>query len=144
MKKITILLSIALFPLLSYSQAPKAKDKAAILSIMDRQENCWNKGDLECFMNGYWQSDSLKFIGKSGITYGWQATLDRYKKGYPDRSAMGKLTFTIRHVYSAGKKAVFVIGQWHLKREKDEPQGFFSLLWRKVKGEWVIVADHSS
>ncbi|MEM6272261.1 MAG: nuclear transport factor 2 family protein [Bacteroidota bacterium] len=125
-------------------QAPKAKDRTAVLAIMDQQENAWNSGDLVAFMNGYWRNDSLKFIGKSGVTYGWDATLARYQKGYPDQAAMGKLTFTIFHVEAIGKKAMLVVGKWFLQRAEDTPNGHFSLLWKKIKGEWVIVADHSS
>ena len=126
------------------AQKIKPQDREAILNILAQQENCWNLGNLECFMNGYWENDSLKFIGKNGITYGWDATLARYRKSYPDRSAMGKLSFDILHMDAAGKKSVLVIGKWHLKRLEDEPQGHFSLLWKKIEGEWVIVADHSS
>ncbi len=126
------------------AQTPKEKDKTAILNIMKNQESCWNKGDLEGFMNGYWESEELKFIGKSGITYGWQATLERYKKSYPDKAAMGKLTFDILHVEATGKKQMLVIGKWHLQREKDAPEGHFSLVWRKIGKDWVIIADHSS
>jgi ketosteroid isomerase-like protein len=111
-----------------------AKDRAAILQIMADQETAWNNGDLEGFMAGYWQDDSLRFIGKSGITYGWKATLANYQKGYPDKAAMGKLTFTILRVERLGRH----------ERAQDEPQGYFTLLWRKVDGKWVIVADHSS
>ena len=128
----------------SSAQAPKEKDKEAILAIMAAQEACWNKGELECFMKGYWESEDLKFIGKSGITYGYDGTLERYKKSYPDKAAMGTLTFTILHVEAIGKKEMMVVGKYHLKREKDEPQGHFSLIWKKIGKEWVIIADHSS
>ncbi len=115
-----------------------------VRAIMAKQEAAWNAGDLEGFMNGYWENDSLKFIGKSGLTYGWQQTLDNYHKGYPNRDAMGILTFKLLHVTRISRKAIHVIGKWHLKREKDAPQGHFTLVWRKIKGEWVIVSDHSS
>ena len=82
------------------AQGIKPKDKSAILEIMASQEMSWNKGDLEGFMNGYWLSDSLRFIGKSGITYGWQPTLANYQRSYPDKAAMGKLKFTILRVES--------------------------------------------
>ncbi len=126
------------------AQGIKPKDKSAILEIMASQEMSWNKGDLEGFMNGYWRSDSLRFIGKSGITYGWQPTLANYQRSYPDKAAMGKLKFTILRVESLGKGVAHVTGAWLLTREKDAPQGYFTLLWRKINGEWVIVADHSS
>ncbi len=111
---------------------------------MAAQEKAWNAGQLEAFMDGYWKSDSLKFIGSRGLTYGWQATLDNYKKGYPSREAMGRLTFTIISVEVIGKKDAFVIGKWHLKRTKDDLSGHYTLFWKKIKGRWVIVADHSS
>ena len=126
------------------AQGIKPKDKSAILEIMASQEMSWNKGDLEGFMNGYWRSDSLRFIGKSGITYGWQPTLANYQRSYPDKAAMGKLKFTILRVESLGKGVAHVTGAWLLTREKDAPQGYSTLLWRKINGEWVIVADHSS
>jgi hypothetical protein len=133
-----------LFSLQVSAQGIKPKDKSAILEIMASQEMSWNKGDLEGFMNGYWRSDSLRFIGKSGITYGWQPTLANYQRSYPDKAAMGKLKFTILRVESLGKGVAHVTGAWLLTREKDAPQGYFTLLWRKINSEWVIVADHSS
>lgn len=142
---IILLALVWIFPASSLSaQTVSEKNKTAILDIMQNQEDCWNKGDLNCFMVGYWEDDALKFIGKSGITYGWDATLARYKKGYPDKDAMGKLTFTILHVDGISKKAVQVTGKYHLQRKSDEPQGHFTLLWKKIKGTWVIVSDHSS
>ena len=126
------------------AQQVKPHDHKMILDVMQAQETAWNQGDLEGFMQGYWHDDSLRFIGKSGITFGWQPTLDNYKKGYPDRAAMGKLTFTILRVESLAWKRAYVTGAWHLQRSQDAPQGYFTLLWRKIHGKWVIVADHSS
>lgn len=139
----TIITSIILCST-QFSFAQKAKDVQAIRDIMQSQQDAWNSGDLDAFMDGYWESDSLKFIGGSGVTYGWQATLDRYKKGYPDKSAMGKLTFDILHIEDLGKKHMMVTGKWHLQREKDAPNGHYLLVWKKLKSEWVIIADHSS
>jgi len=115
-----------------------------IQQVMDRQEEAWNRGDLEGFMQGYWQSDSLRFIGKRGITYGWQATLDNYKKGYPDASAMGELQFTNLSMEITGDSTAYVIGKWELFRTEDTLAGHYSLLWRMLQGHWLIVADHSS
>jgi ketosteroid isomerase-like protein len=127
-----------------YGQSLKKADRTAILETMHLQEEAWNTGDLEGFMHGYWENDSLRFIGKSGITFGWQHTLDNYKRGYPDLAAMGKLTFTILRVEGLSKRVAHVTGQWHLQRAQDAPHGYFTLLWRKIDGRWVIVADHSS
>jgi len=118
---------------------------ASINEKMSEQETCWNTGDLECFMQHYWHSDSLLFIGKSGLTYGWQPTLDNYISSYPDKSAMGKLTFTNEVKEFIDIETVQVIGQWELQRDSLENlDGYYSLLWKIKKGEWVIVSDHSS
>ena len=94
-------------------------------------------------MDYYWQSDSLKFIGSKGLTYGWQKTLNNYTKGYPNKDAMGILTFTIIESIQLSETSIYVIGKWELK--KDKPNGgHFTLLWQKINHKWVIVADHTS
>lgn len=110
---------------------------------MKTQEEAWNKGDIKGFMEYYWKSDSLKFIGSKGITYGWQKTLDNYIKGYPTKSAMGILTFSILEITQLSNSSIYVIGKWDLKKEKPSG-GYFTLLWRKINDKWVIVADHTS
>lgn len=124
--------------------AQTARDKTDILKVLENQRQGWNKGDMDAYMQGYWKSDSLLFVGKNGPTYGWQKTLDNYKKGYPDKSAMGFLTFGIKKIEFLAKDRAFVLGSWNLKREKDEPKGYFTLLLRKINGQWKVVADHSS
>ncbi len=119
-------------------------DEAAIRRIMSDQETAWNTGNLSDFMAGYWRSDSLVFIGSRGLTYGWQATLDNYKKSYPDRETMGQLTFTLVSVAQLSPTSAYVIGKWQLTRAKGDVSGHFTLLWKKIEGRWVIVADHSS
>lgn len=120
------------------------EDRAAIYSIMDQQVECWNKGDLDCFMEGYWPSDSLMFIGGSGVVYGYDNTLQRYQRTYPDRAAMGQLTFNIVTLDRLASDAYYMVGQWTLARKDDELGGHFTLLFRKIDGRWVIVKDHSS
>ena len=122
----------------------QSADEKTIRDIMAQQESAWNRGDLEAFMNGYWKSDSLRFIGSKGLTYGWDQTLQNYKKGYPDPDAMGKLKFTILSVEKLSGRSAFVIGKWQLTRKIGDLSGHYTLLWRKIKGKWVIVADHSS
>ena len=95
-------------------------------------------------MEGYIKSDSLVFVGKDGPEYGWKTILDNYRKGYPDKAAMGFLTFDIKEVRIISSDHAFVLGAWHLKREKDEPKGSFTLLVRKIQGQWKVIADHSS
>lgn len=140
-RKIILLLLVAL---VNTAMAQTTKDKTAILKVLENQRQAWNKGEMENYMKGYWKSDSLLFVGKNGPTYGWQKTLDNYKKGYPDKSAMGFLTFGIKKVEFLSKEQAFVLGSWNLKREKDEPKGYFTLLLRKIDGEWKVVVDHSS
>lgn len=122
----------------------QSKDEISIRTILSQQIIAWNKGNKEVFMNGYWQSDSLMFIGKSGITYGWQKTLDNYKKRYPDIASMGKLNFDLLAVKRLSENYFFVVGNWHLARSIGDLSGSFTLLFRKIKNRWVIVADHSS
>ena len=103
----------------------------------------WNKGDIRGFMEYYWQSDILKFIGSKGLTYGWQKTLDNYIKSYPNKEAMGVLKFTIIESSQLSKTDIYVIGKWELEKEKPV-SGHFTLLWKKINNKWVIVADHTS
>lgn len=139
-----ILLSILLIFILVISTIAQSTDEQSIRTILAQQTLAWNNGNREAFMNGYWQSDSLMFIGKSGITYGWQKTLDNYKKNYPDTASMGKLNFDLLSVKPVAENYFFVVGKWHLTRSIGDVGGVFTLLFRKVKNQWVIIADHSS
>lgn len=114
-----------------------------VLSLMQLQEKSWNNGDIPGFMQHYWNNDSLKFIGSKGITYGWQKTLDNYLKSYPTNEAMGTLKFTIIEASQLSKESIYIIGKWELVKEKPLG-GHFTLLWKKINGKWVIVADHTS
>lgn len=121
-----------------------AQSQQAILKVLETQRISWNEGDIEKFMGTYWKSDSLLFIGQSGPKYGWQTTLDNYRKSYPDKAAMGVLSFDIKEVRFITPADAFVLGAWHLQRVKDQPHGYFTLLLKKINGEWKIVSDHSS
>ncbi len=120
------------------------KDETAIISLLNQQSEEWNKGSLDNFMKGYWENDSLLFIGKNGPKYGYKTTLNNYKKGYPDTSAMGKLKFDILSMKRLSGSYYFVLGKWNLARTIGDLQGHFTLILRKIKHKWVIVADHSS
>lgn len=134
----------ALFLLLSSQLIAQTKDEIKIRQLLTDQTNAWNRGDIEGFMNGYWENDSLMFIGKSGVTYGWANTLTNYKKGYPDTAAMGKLTFTLLQVKKLSKQYYHITGKWFLKRSIGDVGGHYTLLIRKINRRWVIVSDHSS
>jgi ketosteroid isomerase-like protein len=137
---LTALISFFLFA----TATAQSKDELLIRNAMNEQMNAWNSGDIDRFMTTYWQNDSLKFIGKSGITYGWQKTLDNYKRNYPDTAAMGKLNFTLIEVKRLSVLYYSVVGKWHLSRSIGDIQGHFTLLFKKIKNKWVIVMDHSS
>jgi ketosteroid isomerase-like protein len=122
----------------------QTSNETAIRNVLQTQENAWNNGHVKDFMNGYWNNDSLMFVGKSGITYGWQKTFDNYKKNYPDAAAMGKLTFTLLELKPLSAEYYFVIGRWNLERTVGNLGGYFSLLFKKIGGEWLIVCDHTS
>ena len=110
---------------------------------MDDQAAAWNRGDLEAFMQGYWNSEKLVFVG-SDVTRGWQPTLDRYKRTYGTREKMGTLTFSDLEITILSKDAAVVLGSWSLARATDNPHGKFTLVFRKFKEGWRIVLDHTS
>lgn len=138
-----LFLTAALLCICIFGQAQSA-DETAIRKLLDRQTKAWNAGNLELFMSGYWQNDSLMFIGSRGITYGWANTLRNYKQGYPDTAAMGKLEFELLSLKPLSAEYYFVVGKWKLVRSIGNVQGHYTLIFRKINGEWKIVADHSS
>lgn len=134
---------IVLLMLSSYGFS-QSKDEQAVRHVLDEQTKAWNQGDIDGFMKGYWKNDSLKFVGKSGITYGWNNTLTNYKKNYSDTVKMGKLDFNIISVKQLSPEYVFVTGQWHLKRSIGDVGGYFTLLFQKFGNSWLIITDHTS
>lgn len=122
----------------------QSNEQIAVAQLLEDQRLAWNKGDLIGYMNGYWQSDSLVFVGKNGPQYGWQKTYDNYKRSYADKTAMGELFFNLIKIEIIDANNAFVLGQWRLQRIKDEPKGYFTLRLRKFKNQWKVVYDHSS
>lgn len=143
MKKSKLLLFTLSLLISSHLFAQNDKDFDKVTAILHTQAKVWNEGNIDAFMEYYWKSDNLQFIGSSGITYGWQNTLDNYKKRYPDLQAMGQLSFDIIKVDKRSKKVITLIGKFHLKREIGDLEGIFLLVWKKIKGEWKIVADQT-
>lgn len=143
MKKIKLLILFSILAALQLN-AQANNDEEQIIATMKAQEKWWNEGDLEKFMIGYWQHDSLAFIGSKGITYGWNACLERYKKSYPDKKTMGTLSFEILKVEILNEHHAYVIGKWKLERDEKPVSGYYTLLWKKINSTWVIVTDHSS
>lgn len=122
----------------------QSTDKASIINMLANQTKAWNNGEIDKFMIGYYQSDSLLFIGKNGPKYGYKTTLDNYKKSYPDTATMGKLTSTVISMKKLSQVFYFVVGKWHLTRSIGNIEGYYTLLVQKINGKWVIIADHSS
>lgn len=120
-------------------------DREKIIHVLKNQEQAWNRGNIDEYMSGYWQSDSLIFIGKKDVNRGWQLTLMNYKAAYPTKAAMGTLKFDIISVDVLSKSAAHVIGKWTLKKSaKDIIVGHFTLLFKKIDSRWMIVCDHTS
>lgn len=134
----------AILLLFSISCFSQTKDEQEIRSILDQQTLSWNKGDLEEFMKGYWKSDSLMFVGKSGVTYGYNNTLENYKRNYQGEAQMGKLSFNILKVEKICDDQYFVLGKWMLKRTAGDISGHYTLMFKKINGQWKIISDHSS
>ncbi len=149
MKIVVFYISILAFFLISCESSTNQvsdKDIKAIEQNMEEQVECWNQFDIPCYMKHYWHSDSLLFIGKNGVTKGWQSTLDNYLEGYQDSTAMGELSFDNILIQKLDKETVQVVGKWYLKRSgmKSDIFGHYSLIWQKKNGKWVIISDHSS
>ncbi|WP_178983240.1 YybH family protein [Winogradskyella helgolandensis] len=117
--------------------------EAGIRLVMEAQEIAWNNHDLEGFMQGYWKNDSLKFYGSKGLTRGWNQTLANYKKGYPTKAESGTLKFVINDISKIEGDNYWVMGEYHLKREVGDANGVFIIIFKKIHGEWKIVADMS-
>lgn len=138
MKKLIVFIAFLFVSYLSFAQEKE------IRALLEKQRLDWNTGDITAYMQGYWKSDSLLFVGQNGPTYGWQKTLENYQKAYPDKAAMGYLIFDIKQIKMIDKSHAFVLGAWNLKREKDEPKGYFTLIVKKFKDGWKVISDHSS
>lgn len=145
MRKLILVFLMLTFSFAVFSENKlRENERNSILQLLDKQAAEWNNGNLEKFMKTYWNSEKLVFVGSRGPTYGWQATLKNYKKGYPDKVAMGKLKFKILDISKIDKKTVFVIGRFELTREIGDLSGHFTLVIQKINGNWLIVSDHSS
>ncbi|HST30968.1 MAG TPA: nuclear transport factor 2 family protein, partial [Chthoniobacterales bacterium] len=126
------------------AQTAAEKSVGEIQSVIHAQQEAWNKGDIEGFMNGYWQSEKTVFVSGDEVTRGWQKVLDRYKAKYSDRAKMGTLTLSEIEITSLGNDSAVALGRWKLKRATDEPHGRFSLIFRRFPDGWKIIHDHTS
>lgn len=139
------ILTLLAFTLVAGARAADATAiQAAVRAVLDEQVKDWNAGNIERFMRGYHQSATTRFASGGNVTLGWQSVLDRYKRTYSDKAAMGTLTFSDLDITAASDDTALAFGHWHLKREKDEPSGLFTLLFRKTEDGWKIIHDHTS
>jgi ketosteroid isomerase-like protein len=128
----------------SVAAAASAKDEAAVQKVLDDQVAAWNRGDIDAFMTGYWNSDKVQFVSGNGITHGYADVLARYKKTFPTQAAMGQLSFTGLEIHVDCANSAYAIGQYHLVLAPDNPSGFFTLNFKKFSDGWKIVVDHTS
>ena len=117
---------------------------AEIQSVLTTQQDAWNRGDIDAFMNGYARSTSTVFVSEDEVGRGWETVRDRYRVKYSDRAKMGTLSFSEIEVTMLSSDAAVVLGRWKLKRAKDEPHGRFTLIFKRLPEGWLIVHDHTS
>jgi len=117
---------------------------AEIQSVLSAQQDAWNRGDIDAFMNGYAQSASTVFVSEDEVRRGWETVRDRYRIRYSDRAKMGTLSFSDIEVTMLSPDAAVVLGSWRLKRANDEPHGRFTLIFKRLPEGWRIVHDHTS
>ena len=144
MKNFIFLLAFVTLSCQSPAPFDAEKAKEDIYNVLMTQQKAWNDGDIDIYMQGYYKSDSLRFASGEHVSYGWQTTLDRYKKGYPDKSSMGKLTFSNIDIKLLSRTSALVFGKWELERKQDHPWGLFTLIFRKTPCGWRIIHDHTS
>ena len=123
---------------------PSNPIRVAVTSVLTQQQTAWNEGDIPAFMNGYWKSSDLSFSSSNGVSRGWEAVLARYRRSYPDQSAMGHLDFTDLEIHPLGDSAAMVLGKWHLKRDSGDIGGVFTLVFQRFPDGWKIIHDHTS
>jgi ketosteroid isomerase-like protein len=138
-----LLLSQCLYHPLT-AQTLFAEDSTMIIGALHQQQDAWNQANIESFMEGYWPSQKLVFVGAAGPTYGYEPVKANYYKRYPDKTSMGILKFTVIELSKIDRASAFLIGKFHLKRTIGDVQGYFTLVWRKIDGQWLIVSDHTT
>ncbi|MCF8273687.1 MAG: nuclear transport factor 2 family protein [Flavobacteriaceae bacterium] len=144
MKKYILILCAIIISQVSLGQPTEQEDKDAIQAVLKAQRLAWSDNNIEAFMEGYWKSDSLKFYGSNGVTYGWENTLERYKQAYPTADHTGTLSFKINDISKITEDAYYVMGEFHLKRNVGNATGIFMIIFKRIDGEWKIIADTSS
>ena len=128
----------------SYSQNLKEKDSLKILNVLEQQRIAWNDNNINKFMQGYLKSDKLVFSGSNGPVFGWNFVKERYLKTYSTKELMGDLSFEINDLFLLTKKVAILLGKFNLQRKNEKLSGYFTLIFKKINGNWYIVSDHTS
>ena len=145
---------IITFAGLVLAEIPENNAVSEIQNVIRAQQEAWNRGDIDGFMNGYWRSEHTVFVSGDEVTRGWQKVLNRYKAKYSNRAKMGTLTFSDLEITPLSSESAVALGSWKLKRANDppsqnsgatsEPHGRFTLIFRKFPDGWKIIHDHTS
>lgn len=122
----------------------KADIEVQILGVIAAQAEAWNRGSVEDFMKGYWNSDQLVFVSGASVTLGYHPMLERYKKNYSTKEKMGMLTFEDIRVNVISKDAAVVYGSWAVKNNDGDPKGKFTLIFQRFREGWRVIHDHTS
>lgn len=141
MRELTLLAAGVAVSACATAPVPAEQAEADMIAVIETQQAAWNNGDITGFMAGYIQNETLRFASGGSVTRGWQDTHDRYQARYSDRSIMGELIFDDLEAQRLSADAGVVHGRWQLIRENDAPSGLFTLIFRKIDGQWVIVSD---
>jgi ketosteroid isomerase-like protein len=144
MKVVCGALVLVLVATASGQQSGNAPTISEIRDVLRAQQEAWNRGDINSFMNGYARAETTVFVSGDEVTRGWQTVRDRYLKKYSDRAKMGRLTFSDLEIKQLGPDSALGLGRWELKRAVDNPHGLFTLIFRKTPDGWRIVHDHTS
>ncbi|MEW4923785.1 nuclear transport factor 2 family protein [Algibacter sp. 2305UL17-15] len=142
MKKLIVILCFLALNT-TFAQTSESDDIKAIHKVLKKQRIAWSENDIEKYMEGYWKSDSLAFYGNKGVTYGWENTLDHYLTYYPTAAYTGKLSFKINAITKISTDSYYVLGEFHIKRDIGNADGIFMLVFKKINGQWKIIADTS-
>jgi ketosteroid isomerase-like protein len=116
-------------------------ESARITALLEAQDAAWNRGDIDAFMKGYWRSPQLRFASGGNVTRGWDETNARYKRVYATPDLMGRLSTSDYEIVILSPDAAIAHGAWRLDRPGDRPSGLYTLVMRKIGGEWLIVSD---
>jgi len=139
-----VICSVLIAPFVCAAAEQSPNSVSQIQSVLSAQQDAWNRGDIDAFMNGYARSPSPVFASDDEVQRGWDTVRERYKKKYSDRTKMGTLTFSEIEVNPLSADSAVVLGRWRLQRANDQPHGRFTLIFKRLPEGWRIVHDHTS